>query len=119
VITVFMDEDGTAKERFVHHNAGHAGRGGSSYIDSVAFRDRDANTAWTSSTDGTREERRYLFQNWRQDVSALMTDVGKPGATGAQQVVTRVRGALTFRGRKGQRHWFSLDSCGPAHRSAV
>ena len=38
--------DAAAKERFVYHNAGLDGYGGSSYIDAVVLRDRDANTAW-------------------------------------------------------------------------
>src|SRR5262245_56308926 len=40
-------------------------------------RDRDANTSWASATDNVREERRYYCQNWRADVSALLTDTGK------------------------------------------
>ncbi|MGE3110101.1 MAG: RHS repeat-associated core domain-containing protein, partial [Phycisphaerales bacterium] len=51
--------------------------GGSSYIDSVIFRDRDHNSGWTSAADSTREERRYYCQNWRADVSAILTDDGK------------------------------------------
>jgi RHS repeat-associated protein len=66
-----------AKERFVYHQAGLGGRGGSSYIDSVMLRDRDANTAWNDASDGTMEERIYYAQNWRHDVSALITDDGR------------------------------------------
>ncbi len=61
----------------MYHNAGLAGTGGSSYIDSVILRDRDANTAWESQADGTLEERVYYCQNWRADVVALMTDSGE------------------------------------------
>jgi hypothetical protein len=68
--------DGDPKERFVYHAAGLAGAGGSSYIDSVILRDRDANTAWGDQADGTLEERVYLCQNWRADVVALMTSDG-------------------------------------------
>jgi RHS repeat-associated protein len=60
----------------VYHAAGLAGAGGSSYIDSVILRDRDANTAWEDQADGTLEERVYLCQNWRADVVALMTSDG-------------------------------------------
>ncbi len=65
------------KEQFVSNTAGLAGSGGSSYIDSVVLRDRDANTAWEDQTDGTLEERTYHCQNWRADVVALMTDAGR------------------------------------------
>jgi RHS repeat-associated protein len=58
-------------------NAGLGGYGGSSYIDDVILRDRDANTAWHEEADSTREERRYYCQNWRADVVALLTDTGK------------------------------------------
>ncbi|MEX2219388.1 MAG: RHS repeat-associated core domain-containing protein, partial [Phycisphaerales bacterium] len=70
-------EDDDPKERFVYHAAGFGGYGGSSYIDSVILRDKDANTAWEAASDGTLEERRYYCQNWRADVSAVLTDVGK------------------------------------------
>jgi len=50
--------------------------GNSSYIDNVILRDRDANTNWTSASYGTLEERRYYCQNWRADVSALLTSGG-------------------------------------------
>ena len=52
--------------------------GGSSYIDSVILRDRDANTAWTAASDGTLEERRYLVQNWRADVTTMLNTSGEP-----------------------------------------
>jgi len=52
------------------------GSGNSSYIDNVILRERDANTSWTSASDGTLEERRYYCQNWRADVSALLTSGG-------------------------------------------
>ena len=69
--------DASPKERFVHHAAGLAGGGGSSYIDSVILRDRDANTAWATQADGTLESRVYYCQNWRADVVALCTSDGK------------------------------------------
>jgi RHS repeat-associated protein len=77
MINTYRDTDSSPKERFVYHAAGLGGYGGSSYIDSVILRDRDANTAWGSAADGTLEERRYYCQNWRADVSAVLTDTGK------------------------------------------
>ena len=68
--------DGDPKEQFVYQNAGLGGSGGSSYIDSVILRDRDANTAWEDEADPTLEERTYYCQNWRADVVALMTSDG-------------------------------------------
>jgi len=68
--------DDDPKERFVYHNAGLAGGGGSSYIDAVILRDRDANTAWEDEADGTLEERVYYCQNWRADVVALFGSNG-------------------------------------------
>jgi hypothetical protein len=70
--------DGTdkLKERFVNHQAGLAGMGTGAYIDLVVLRDKDANTAWSAASDKTLEQRRYYCQNWRADVSALVTDTG-------------------------------------------
>ncbi len=76
VVAVFRDEDEDPKEVFVHHNAGLAGYGGSSYIDSVILRDRDTSGDWHEEADDTRAERVYYAQNWRGDVSALLTDTG-------------------------------------------
>jgi RHS repeat-associated protein len=42
----------------------------------VVCRNKDANTAWTSASDGTLEERLYYCQNWRADVSAIVTSSG-------------------------------------------
>ncbi|MEX2217664.1 MAG: hypothetical protein WD749_02800 [Phycisphaerales bacterium] len=70
-------DDDAPKARQVYHAAGIGGRNGSGYIDAVILRDKDANTAWEAASDGTLEERRYYCQNWRADVSALLTDVGK------------------------------------------
>jgi RHS repeat-associated protein len=44
----------------------------------VILRDRDANTGWTSSGDGTLEERRFYAQNWRADVVAITKSDGQP-----------------------------------------
>ena len=68
MVATFRETDSSPKEQFVHHNAGADGRGGGSYIDAVIMRDKDANTAWTSASDGTLEERIYYCQNWRSDV---------------------------------------------------
>jgi RHS repeat-associated protein len=77
IVATFRDEDDDPKEIFVHHNAGFGGYGGSSYIDSVLLRDRDANTVWFEEADSTREERVYYCQNWRADIVAMLTDSGK------------------------------------------
>ncbi|TVS05272.1 MAG: RHS repeat-associated core domain-containing protein [Phycisphaerales bacterium] len=76
VVAVFRADDEDPKEVFVHHNAGLAGYGGSSYIDSVILRDRDTSAAWHEEAGDTRAERVYYAQNWRGDVSALLTDTG-------------------------------------------
>ena len=70
-VATFRENDTDPKEEFLHHAAGFNGHGTASYIDLVALRDRDANTAWTSASDGTLEERLYYCQNWRADVVAL------------------------------------------------
>ncbi len=54
----FRASDADPKEVFVPHGAGLGGYAGSSYIDGVILRDRDANSGWTSAADSTREERR-------------------------------------------------------------
>ncbi|MFO0836553.1 MAG: RHS repeat-associated core domain-containing protein [Phycisphaerales bacterium] len=76
VVATFRGSDTSPKELFAYHNAGANGRGSSSYIDSVILRNKDANTSWTSSADGTLEERVYYVQNWRADVSAVLSDTG-------------------------------------------
>jgi len=73
---VYRGSDANPKERFLHHQAGNSGYGGSSYIDSLVLRDRDANTAWTAASDGTLEEQRYYCQSWRHDVVAMVTSGG-------------------------------------------
>jgi len=72
----FRESDTSPKEEFVPHAAGNSGFGSASYIDLVVCRDKDANTAWTSAGDGTLEERVYYCQNWRADVSAIVSPVG-------------------------------------------
>jgi RHS repeat-associated protein len=76
VVARFREGDTSPKEEFVYHAAGNSGMGRSSYIDSVICRYKDANTSWTSASDGTLEERLYYCQNWRADVSAIVTSSG-------------------------------------------
>jgi RHS repeat-associated protein len=76
MVATFRENDSDPKEVFLHNQAGDGGFGGSSYIDSIALRDKDANTAWTTASDGTLEERVYYCQNWRSDVSAIVTNGG-------------------------------------------
>ena len=76
-VATFREDDSDPKEEFLHHAAGLDGRGTGSYIDLVVLRDRDINSGWTSAADGTLEERIYFCQNWRADVSALVTDAGQ------------------------------------------
>lgn len=70
--------DKYAKDLFVHHAAGAAGIGGSSYIDDVILRDADESTVdgglplpnWTGNVGGTDtspEDRLFYLQNWRAD----------------------------------------------------
>jgi RHS repeat-associated protein len=76
IVGTFVGSDSSPKERFLHHTAGGNGYGSSSYIDQVVLRERDANTNWHASSDGTLEERLYYCQNWRHDVVALVTAAG-------------------------------------------
>ncbi len=64
------------KEQWVHHNAGLAGLGSSSYIDAVILRD-DHEDDWTEAADSTLERRVYYCQNWRADVVALLAENGR------------------------------------------
>jgi YD repeat-containing protein len=72
IVATFIDSASSPIEALVHHAAGLDGQGGSSYIDSVILRDRNV----SGDTDDL-EERRYVCQNWRADVSAIVTDTGK------------------------------------------
>ncbi|MBK8180823.1 MAG: hypothetical protein IPK67_18410 [Planctomycetes bacterium] len=76
MVATYRSSDTDPKERFVHQQAGDGGFGGSSCIDLVAFREKDANTAWTSASDGTLEERLYYCQSQHADVVALITAAG-------------------------------------------
>ncbi|MEY3230536.1 MAG: hypothetical protein RL689_625, partial [Planctomycetota bacterium] len=76
IVATFRATDTYPKEVFVHHNAGFGGYGGSSYIDSVILRDKEVKAKWSEEATEERGERRYYCQNWRADVSALLTDAG-------------------------------------------
>ncbi|MCH8314975.1 MAG: RHS repeat protein, partial [Planctomycetes bacterium] len=71
IVATYRAADTSPKEQFVYHNAGLGGYGGSSAIDGVILRDKDADTNWEDASDGTLEERIYYCQNWRGDVSVL------------------------------------------------
>jgi RHS repeat-associated protein len=75
-IATYRGADTSPKEEWVLHQAGLDGLGGSSYINAIALRDRDHNTAWTAASDGTREQRIFYSQNWRGDVVALTKSDG-------------------------------------------
>lgn len=72
-LQVYRGDDEKPKLEYVNHNAGLGGYGGSSYIDGVAYRRRDGNTAnWASeAADGVFDEKLFYCQNWRQDVVAV------------------------------------------------
>lgn len=72
----YRESDSSPKEDFVPHQAGLDGSGRSSYIDLVVCRNKDANTVWTSASDGNLEERIYYCQNWRADVSVIVAATG-------------------------------------------
>ncbi len=76
-VATYRESDTSPKEEYLHHAAGLDGRGAGSYIDLVIYRDRDINSGWTSAADGVMEERLYYCQNWRADVSAIVTDTGQ------------------------------------------
>ena len=71
------DSDTYVNERLVYHAAGVGGAGGSSYIDDVILTDYQDRANWTSAAGSTLTKRMYLCQNWRHDVSAVVTDTGK------------------------------------------
>jgi RHS repeat-associated protein len=75
-VATYRSGDTDPKELFLRHAAGAGGFGGSSYIDHVVLRDRDATNGWAGAADGTLEERVYYCQNWRADVVALIDAAG-------------------------------------------
>src|SRR5205814_8726430 len=77
VVAVYRESDTSPKEEYVYHAAGADGLGGSSYIDTVVLRAKDATTNWgTAAGDGTLDRRDYYCPNWRADVSALILPSG-------------------------------------------
>jgi hypothetical protein len=75
-LATFRSSDTSPKKEFVLPQAGDGGLGSSSYINSIVCRYKDANTAWTTASDGVLEQVYYYCQNWSGDVSALVTDAG-------------------------------------------
>jgi RHS repeat-associated protein len=65
IVGMFKNASSTPDEEYVYHNAGASGFGGSSYIDTVILRLRSSGS-----------ERRYYCQNWRADVSVILTEAG-------------------------------------------
>jgi RHS repeat-associated protein len=74
-------KDEPAKEMFAYHAAGLAGMGGSSYIDAVILRAGYDPDEWTEPVDPegvpTFTHIHYLLQNWRGDVSLVVTDAAR------------------------------------------
>ena len=59
MVGAFWDSGSTPQESFVYHAAGNAGRGASSYIDSVILRDKEVKAKWSEEATEERGERRY------------------------------------------------------------
>lgn len=79
IVATFEDTNATPTRRVIHHGAGLAGMGGSSYIDSVILSAPHANN---DTADAALETRFYPLQNWRADVVC----VGRLGGGGFQLV---------------------------------
>jgi RHS repeat-associated protein len=77
VVATYRDTDSDPKEQFIYHCAGADGLGGSSYIDTIVLRDKDASTNWVTAAADAFDRRDYYCQNWRADVVALITDGGR------------------------------------------
>jgi RHS repeat-associated protein len=75
-VATFRSSDATPKEVFVLQQAGDDGLGGASYINGVICRKKDANTTWTTTSDGVLEETEFYCQNWRGDVVCLIDNGG-------------------------------------------
>jgi|GEM_PF-2737148 len=79
MVGTWRGSDTEPKELFVNHQAGLAGHGGSSYIDTVVLRDKDSTNGWTGLGDGIREPRHDYAQReggWRADVSVIVDNAG-------------------------------------------
>lgn len=72
----FRESDANPKEEFVHHQAALDGLDWASIASLLAFKSRDANTAWTSASDGTLEYRAYYCENWSGALSAIIQSTG-------------------------------------------
>jgi len=75
-VATFRSSDTSPKEVFILQQAGNDGLGGASYINGVICRYRDANTAWTTASDGVLEEVEHYCQNWRGDIVGLVDSGG-------------------------------------------
>jgi RHS repeat-associated protein len=75
-VATFRSSDATPKETFILQQAGNDGLGGASYINGVICRKKDADTTWTTATDGVLEETEHYCQNWRGDVVSLVDGGG-------------------------------------------
>jgi RHS repeat-associated protein len=77
IVATFKNEDQYPREVFVHHNAGLGGFGASSHVDNILLRDRDNTTDWyLDPAAEERAERCYFFHNWRNDISAVLSQGG-------------------------------------------
>ena len=70
-VAMYLVGNTNPQEVFTYGQAGADGYGGSSYIDKVICRERDANL------NGAFDDRYYYLQNWRHDVVAIMDSDGK------------------------------------------
>ncbi|MGP1347080.1 MAG: RHS repeat-associated core domain-containing protein [Phycisphaerales bacterium] len=50
--------------------------GSASYIDSVAFRDKNTSAGWTAAAGSSLDERHYYLQNFRSDIVVILDDAG-------------------------------------------
>jgi len=75
MVAVYRGSDANPKERHLPHMAGINGFGHVGGPDGQILYDKDTSTAWASAADGTLDARRYICQNHRGDVSAIITDI--------------------------------------------
>jgi RHS repeat-associated protein len=72
IVAVYRGDAADPYEQYVWHNAGMGGFGGSSYVDALILRDRDADL----DQNAVLEERLYYCQSWRADVVAVVDSTG-------------------------------------------
>jgi hypothetical protein len=72
IVAVYRGDAADPYEQYVWHNAGLGELGGSSYIDALVLRDRDADL----DENAVLEERLYYCQSWRADVVAVVDSTG-------------------------------------------